>query len=695
MSNRVPRMANPLWICRQGKDRIKAMHDLFYSSDGKVLGGVLSRRKALRSMGLVAVAAGAASLLAACGGNASVTASTSSAGSAAATSSAAPTTSAAASTGASNTGSAAATTSSAATSSASAAATTASATSAATTSSSASALASVNMGKGQFNGGEPYQVPPTGHWNNYVTNNISMSIYDDLINPPFAKFLWASNGWVNILADSFKLEPPDKFIVTLKSGLKWSDGNPFTPKDVVTTFTVLRLMSGPVWNYLDSVQASGNDITFHMAKPASVVQRYVLEQHLYSDAVYGQYAQKADALFSAGKTVADTDVKTLIADFQKFRPDSNVASGPFMYDKSLLTEAQLTLSRNPNGYQSKVQFGKIVIYNGETPTITPLVLAGQIDYATHGFPPATVSAFKQQGLRILTPPAHSGASLYINYAKIKGAAKKEVRQAIAYLVDRPANATFALGVAAVAQKYMTGLSDTILPLWVDASDIGKFNQYAKDTAKATSLLQGAGWKKGNDGVWVDDTGAKWNYNLLVASDYADWLGGANNLAEQLSAFGLHTTVQAVNHVQSGQQTLQGNFTLAIGGWGAGSPYPEFSYDTDILEQVPPEDPLGPGNSFDLSQTTTSAGAVNFKDLVVASGAGLDPAPQKAAVTKMALAFNELLPIIPIWEKLGDNPVNEGKRVTGWPADGDPLYKNDYYQDSFVTIWIYDGTLKPV
>jgi hypothetical protein len=34
-------------------------------------------------------------------------------------------------------------------------------------------------------------------------------------------------------------------------------------------------------------------------------------------------------------------------------------------------------------------------------------------------------------------------------------------------------------------------------------------------------------------------------------------------------------------------------------------------------------------------------------------------------------------------------------TTGWPPDDDPLFKNSPYSDSFVVIWILDGTLKPI
>jgi peptide/nickel transport system substrate-binding protein len=92
---------------------------------------------------------------------------------------------------------------------------------------------------------------------------------------------------------------------------------------------------------------------------------------------------------------------------------------------------------------------------------------------------------------------------------------------------------------------------------------------------------------------------------------------------------------------------------------------------------------------------TSAGPVDFDELIVASGEGLDVGPQKAAITKMALAFNELLPIIPLFERFGNNPVPEGKRVTGWLPPDDPIYRNSHGTDSFVILQLLDGTLKPV
>lgn len=654
--------------------------DVFIAPDGTILGAVLSRRRALRAMGLAGIAVGAAGLLAACGGAASSTATSSSVSSAATSSSAAATSSSAASSASSSTSSSVAASSTATSSSAT---------------SSAVASVAANLGAGQFNAGWPYQVPPTGHWNVFVTNAIDVGIYDDLINTPFAKYYWSSGKWLMIGGTDFKLEPPNKFSVTLRDGMKWDDGSPVTSKDVLTTFSVGRLMSFAVWQYLDKVTASGNTITFHMAKPASVVQRYVLEQRIYADSTFGQYAQKADALFSAGKKISDPEVKALLTEFQKFRPPELRANGPFMYDKNSITEAQLTLVRNPHGYQGKVGFAKIVTYNGETPTITPLVLAKQIDYGTYGFPPATVKAFEAEGIRILTPPSHSGAALYINYAKLKGLSNEQVRQALAYLIDRASNATFALGQSAVPQKYMAGLDDHLVEQWVEASDLSKLNQYPLNPGKAESMLQAAGWKKGSDGIWVDHTGAKWDYDLLVPSDYADWSGCAQNLAEQLTKFGLKTVVRGVEHTQAYQAVQKGNFNLAIQGWGAGSPYPQFAYQADILAYIPPQDPLGPGTSFNLVQDTKVAGKVNFQTLVTQSGEGLDVAQQKKAVTTMALAFNEVLPIIPIWEKLGNNPVIPGLRVQGWPPDSDPIYQNDYYADSFVIMMMYTGVLQPV
>ncbi len=56
-------------------------------------------------------------------------------------------------------------------------------------------------------------------------------------------------------------------------------------------------------------------------------------------------------------------------------------------------------------------------------------------------------------------------------------------------------------------------------------------------------------------------------------------------------------------------------------------------------------------SLNLKQTVMRWGEdIDFNQLVIDSAAGLDEEAQKAAVTKLAIAFNELLPIIPFWER---------------------------------------------
>jgi peptide/nickel transport system substrate-binding protein len=97
-------------------------------------------------------------------------------------------------------------------------------------------------------------------------------------------------------------------------------------------------------------------------------------------------------------------------------------------------------------------------------------------------------------------------------------------------------------------------------------------------------------------------------------------------------------------------------------------------------------------SFPLVQQT-AAGEVDLGQMVVAAGAGGDADAQKAAINELALAYNELLPQIPLWERYGNNPALD-VRVTGWPPDGDPVYLNGVYADPFVTALMLQGKLQP-
>jgi len=552
-----------------------------------------------------------------------------------------------------------------------------------------------------FVGAWPYQVPPVGHYNRWVPNNLTLGIYDELMEQPLAMYKWADASWMPLLATDWELVPPDQFKVTLREGVKWSDGSDFTAKDVLTTFRIARLQGYTVWRYLDRVEADDDyHVTFYMAKPSTVVPRYVLrDTNIVASSVYGEWADKVQALIDAGKGRDSEEWKALQQELSNFRPAEQVVSGPYKIDPNSITEAQLTLVKVPTAWDAdQVKFDKIVLYNGETPTVTPIVLAKEVDYATHGFPPATEKQFQAEGIRILRPPIYSGPALFVNYT-IYPLNVKAVRQAIAYAVNRDENATVSLGESAIAQKWMAGFSDNLVPLWISKDDMAKLNQYPYDPAKAEEILKGLGFTKDKDGVWVDDQGNRMEYELTVPAEYADWSAAAENLAEQLTKFGIKTTVRGVTYTQHPTEVNQGKFQMAIRAWGAGNPHPHFSFVQDVFTHngggpAVAQSP-GPGMRFPLVQDTDVLGEFNFEEATVACGEGLDEAAQKETVTKLALAFNEVLPIIPIWERYGNNPALDGVRVTGWPPDGDPIYKNSPYTDSFVTEMILNGTLRPV
>ena len=104
---------------------------------------------------------------------------------------------------------------------------------------------------------------------------------------------------------------------------------------------------------------------------------------------------------------------------------------------------------------------------------------------------------------------------------------------------------------------------------------------------------------------------------------------------------------------------------------------------------------GPGMNFPLIQQTAQYGEVDLEDAVAATADGLDSEAQKANVTKLATIFNDLLPIVPLWERYGNNPIVDGVRVTNWPGDDHPAWGNSPYADNTAAIFLLNGELDPV
>jgi peptide/nickel transport system substrate-binding protein len=558
-------------------------------------------------------------------------------------------------------------------------------------------------GSGEFHGAWPYDVPPKGHFN--LVNPIPEAIlgnqgpYMDLVVPPPAMYLWKERKWVALLAedDSWKFDAgASTFTVSLKKNLKWSDGKDLTAKDLVTSLWLARIMNDILWNYIDKAEATDDQtVTVHMSKPSTVVERYVLRYPIYSDAVYGEWAQKAQALFAGGKDMTSTEGKKLNTDFQALRPKQVVASGPFNFDHDSITNSQLTLVKNKNGYAADtIDFTKIVLFNGETPDITPVVLNKNVDYATHGFPVASEKAFQKKGFRIIRPPVYSGPALYMNFAKLPEFADKRARQALAYALDRKTSGEVSLGKSGVGVKYMAGFSDNLVPVWV--TDTGKLATYDLDVAKATEMLTSLGWKK-SGGSWVTPQGKPAAYEITFPAEFADWSATGQNVADQLNKFGFKMTPRGVTQIQQPIDVDKGAFQMAIQTWGSSTaPHPHFGLKNSLfLHNIPLAiNNGGKGYDFPLKQKTDALGEVDLQQLVLNAPDGLDEDKQKDNVTKAAIAFNELLPIIPLYERYGNNPALEHVRVDSWPSDGDPILQNAPYADNFTVMLMFDGKLKP-
>ena len=289
---------------------------------------------------------------------------------------------------------------------------------------------------------------------------------------------------------------------TIRSGVKWTDGTPFSAADVVYTFNLLKkypaLDLNAVWSVLSSVKQSGaNKVVFNFSTSAVPYFFYVADQtpivpeHIWS---------------KIKNPVTDPIAKPV---------------GTGGYELASCTPQNIKWTANPHYWQAGLPVVKMLNM--------PAFLSNNSanEYLAQGFSaygaqfiPNIKSYFvaKKAGNGYWFPPVDN-VSLFPNL-KSGPTADVAVREAISYGINR----------AAISQKgeygyeppaSQTGVVSPTFSSWNSSSAMAMAGK-SYDPAKAKSVLEADGYKMGSDGFFSKN-GKELSLTIVTNGGYSDWV----------------------------------------------------------------------------------------------------------------------------------------------------------------------------
>jgi peptide/nickel transport system substrate-binding protein len=551
----------------------------------------------------------------------------------------------------------------------------------------------------------PYEPPPKGNLNIFspdALTNGGFGPWSYLLQPTMGYFIGATGKYEGWLAEKWGFsDDGKKYTITLAKDLTWSDGSPITSKDVIGTFNLFRVTSSAVYTngVAKVVAVDDHTVDYLLEKPPGIVlQRSIMKEIVVSHVEYGALMDKAGALLDAGekagKKLADIkagdDWKALEKELADFRPTATISSGPYTLDLKDVQTAQLVMRRTDKTKFGKLaKFDKVVVYKGDTEVTTPLILSGDLYYATDYFPPPVEKSFTDKGIQILRAPSLGGPAVFFNFA-VAPLDKLEIRQAFAYAIDRERVTKVSYAQIGKPVVHMADYSDDRLKNFLTDDQIKSFNTYAYDRKKADELMQKAGYKKSGD-FYADASGKTLELELSAPADFTDWMPAAQDVVDQLNDFGVKVTLRAVPNSQHAPDVRAGKFQLAIRLWGYPNPLPWYAFRYLYQQNAVAKADADPGMSYPLKKTIGGK-EYDFVSLIGKVAEGTDPKPQNDAFFALTTAFNQDLPTIPLVERFYNTPLVT-TNITAPPVS-DPIWGNVSGSDNAIVVLLMSGGITP-
>jgi peptide/nickel transport system substrate-binding protein len=356
--------------------------------------------------------------------------------------------------------------------------------------------------------------------------------YVNTLNGAYTPFLATGHSFVGNTKVQF----------TIRKGVKWSDGKPFTPQDVMFTFDLLKKQPGldtlGVWQHVKTVSASGSKVSFTFKGP---------------DVPFAQQI--------ASVPIVPQHVWSSVSNPTTFTNPNPVVTGPYVLDT--FNPNQYTLKKNPTYWQA----GRVPASTLVFPALTgnqssQLSLSrGQYDWATLFIPNVkkTWVAKSPQTNKYWFPPG-GVVSLFLNLTKAPFNSTA-FRQGLSYSLDRGAVATKAED-GYVQPAAQSGLLLPNLNKWVDQS-LPSQGKVSYDAARAKSLFASAGYHMSGSKL-VGPNGKQVSFSIILPNGFTDWLQGAQVVQQQLAKAGISVQIKTPEYAAYFSSLQNGTFDTAFG-----------------------------------------------------------------------------------------------------------------------------------
>jgi peptide/nickel transport system substrate-binding protein len=285
------------------------------------------------------------------------------------------------------------------------------------------------------------------------------NIFDQLLraNPTTQK----PQPWV---AKSWKRVTPTKWVFNIRSGIKFTNGEPLTGKDVA--FSIERILdpknaSAQAENFSAISKATGTNstVTITTKAPSPTLLNYLTTLSIVPEAYVKKVGNKTFALHPIG-------------------------SGPYELT-SWVQDSSVNLAANPNYWNGKPAYKQVVFRTvPDDATRVADLESGSADISLELSPDDVTSLQGRSGVKVITNPTQAVAYLGLNVLGKTPTQSLQVRQAIAYAINYPSIIKNVLdGFGKPVKEVLTPLS-----FGYDPSISG----FTYNLAKAKKLLKASG-----------------------------------------------------------------------------------------------------------------------------------------------------------------------------------------------------------